>query len=130
MDADGIPFAALSFGTRFVYTVLSAGWSPGASSSTWSFGAGIGGRAGSGRMFLDADLSMVSQQSTAGWDQTTGSLFPRFRAVAGYQLTDWLALDAGVSVRILVPGLSASLAGYDPSRTVFQPVFIAGVHLG
>jgi hypothetical protein len=75
---------------------------------------------------------MVAQyDASATWDRSpSGFLYPRARAVVGYQITDWFALDAGVSVRALVPSLSSSLSGYDPSHVIFQPVLIAGVHLG
>jgi len=132
MDADGVPYAALSLGTRLIYTVFSAGWDAGTNPATVSFGFGVGGRAGFGRAFVDADLSMVAEQrGTSGWDGSPeGLLFPRFKAVVGYQVLDWLALDAGVSVRVLVPGLSSSLSGYDARRTVLQPTLVAGIHLG
>ncbi len=75
---------------------------------------------------------MVMQRDAASYWNTTpmGSLFPRARAVVGYQLTEWFAVDAGASVRILVPTLSSSLSGDDPGRAVLQPAFILGVHLG
>ncbi|HET6451272.1 MAG TPA: caspase family protein [Spirochaetia bacterium] len=132
VDADGVPYVALSLGTRYLYTVLSAGWRSGSSPATWSFGAGVGGRASFQRTFVDADISMVAEQSGASsWDGSPeGFLYPRFKAVLGYQVSSWLALDAGVSVRILVPSLSSSLDGYNPRRAVLQPSLVAGVHLG
>jgi hypothetical protein len=132
VDTDGVPYAALSLGTRYLYTVLSAGWSPGSSPTLWSLGLGLGGRAQIGRAFLDLDLSMVTErQGTTGWDSSPlGLMYPRARLVAGYPLSDWLALTAGVSVRALVPALSDSIPGADPRTTIFQPSFIVGVHLG
>jgi hypothetical protein len=131
VDSDGVPYAALSLGTRYVYTVLSAGWTPSYNPTAWFFGAGVGGRAGFGRLFIDADVAIVGELSAAsGWGDSTGFTYPRARAVVGYQVTDWLALDAGVSMRILVPTLSSSLSGYDPLHAVVQPTFIVGVHLG
>jgi hypothetical protein len=132
VDSDGTPYAAISLGTRYLYTVLSAGWSPGSTPVAWSLGAGVGGRAAFGRSFVDADLSMVAEQRGAStWDGSSkGLLYPRARAVVGYQLSEWLALDVGVSMRILVPTLSSSLPGYDPRRAILQPSLIAGIHLG
>ena len=132
VDLDGVPYAALSLGAEHLYTVFSAGWVTGSDPVLWSFGAGLGGRANLGRAFVDFDLSMVAQrQGTAGWDASTfGSLYPRARAVLGYPLADRFALEAGVSVRALVPGLSSSMPGADPVRTILQPSFIFGIHLG
>jgi len=132
VDTDGIPYAALSLGTRWLYTVWSAGWSPGTSPSLWSLGAGVGGRALVGPAFLDADLSLVLQRSgTSGWDSSPlGLMYPRARLVAGYPLSEWFAVTAGVSVRALVPTLSDSIPGADPGRTTVQPSLVLGVHIG
>jgi hypothetical protein len=132
VDMDGMPYAALSLGTQHLYSVFSAGWRPGSDPALWSLGAGLGGRANFGRAFLDFDLSLVSQrQGTAGWDSSPlGSLYPRARAMLGYPLADGFAIEAGVSVRALVPTLSSSMPGADPARTIFQPSFIVGIHLG
>jgi hypothetical protein len=132
MDTDGVPYAALSLGTRHLYSVFSVGWSPGTTPALWSLGAGLGGRADLGRAFIDLDISMVSQrQGTAGWDfSPLGSFYPRARAVIGYPIAEGFALEAGVSVRALVPTLSSSIPGADPVQTIFQPSFIVGVHLG
>ena len=132
VDTDGVPYAALSLGTRHLYSVFSAGWSPGTTPTLWSFGAGLGGRADIGPAFLDLDISMVAQrQGTTGWDSSLeGFLYPRARAVIGYPLTEGFSLEAGVSVRALVPGLSSSLPGADPLQTIFQSSLIFGIHLG
>ena len=132
VDMDGVPYAALSLGTQHVYSVFSAGWVTGSDPVLWSLGAGLGGRANIGGAFIDFDLSLVTQrQGTTGWDSTPwGYLYPRARAVLGYPLADGFALDAGISVRALVPTLSSSMPGADPARTIFQPLFIVGVHLG
>jgi hypothetical protein len=132
VDTDGIPYAALSLGTQHLYSVFSAGWRPGTDPALWSLGMGLGGRANIGRAFLDVDLSMVAErQGTAGLDSTPlGSLYPRARAMVGYPLAEGFAIEAGVSVRALVPTLSSSMPGADPSRTIFQPSVIVGVHLG
>jgi len=132
VDMDGIPYAALSLGTRHLYSVFSAGWTPGTTPALWSLGAGLGGRADLGRVFIDFDLSMVVQrEGAAGWDSSLlGSLYPRARAVIGLPLAEGFALEAGVSVRALVPTLSSSMPGADPVRTIYQPSFIVGIHLG
>jgi hypothetical protein len=132
VDTDGIPYAALSLGTRHLYTVFSAGWSPGTTPALWSFGVGLGGRADLGAVFLDLDVSMVAErQGTSGWDSSpVGFLYPRARAVIGYPLTEGFALEVGVSVRALVPTLSSSLPGADPLQTILQPSLIVGIHLG
>ena len=132
VDLDGVPYAALSLGAEHLYTVFSAGWMTGTDPVLWSFGAGIGGRANIGRAFVDFDLSMVAQrQGTTGGDSSPlGSLYPRARAVFGYPLANGFALEAGISVRALVPELSSSMPGADPVRTILQPSFIIGIHLG
>jgi hypothetical protein len=132
VDTDGVPYAALSLGAEHLYSVFSAGWTTGSDPVMWSLGAGLGGRANVGRAFVDFDLSMVAErQGSTGWDTSPqGSLYPRARAVLGYPLADGFALVAGVSVRALVPGLSSSMPGASSTRTIFQPSFIAGIHLG
>jgi len=132
VDLDGVPYAALSLGTRHLYSVFSAGWMTGTDPVLWSLGAGLGGRADLGRAFIDFDLSMVAQRNgTAGWDSSpVGFLYPRARAVLGYPLADGFALEAGFTVRGLVPVLSSSMPGADPGRTILQPSFIVGIHLG
>jgi hypothetical protein len=132
VDQDAVPYAALSLGTKHFYSVFSAGWVTGTDPVLWSLGAGLGGRADIGRAFVDFDLSMVAQrQGTAGWESSPmGSLYPRARAVVGYPIMDGIALEAGISVRALVPGLSSAMPGAEPGRTILQPSFIVGVHLG
>jgi uncharacterized membrane protein len=74
---------------------------------------------------------VVQREGSAGWDSSPlGSLYPRARAVIGLPVADGFALEAGVSVRALVPTLSSSMPGADPVRTIYQPSFIVGVHLG
>jgi hypothetical protein len=133
VDMDGVPYAALSLGAEHLYSVFSAGWTTGSDPVMWSLGAGLGGRASVGRRaFVDFDLSMVAQrQGTTGWDTSPqGSLYPRARAVFGYPLGGGFAIVAGVTVRALVPGLSSSMPGANSTHTIFQPSFIAGIHLG
>ncbi len=132
MDTDGMSYAALSMGAPRFYTVLSAGYMPGTASSSWSLGFGLGSRIGLGRLFIDYDLSLVSAwQAVVDWQQSPeGYLYPRLRAVIGVNLFDGFAVDAGVSVRALIPSLSTAVPGANDSQTVIQPELILGVHIG
>jgi hypothetical protein len=131
IDLDGTAYANLTLGTKHLYTVLSAGWMPSQTAAPWSFGFGIGGRSDVGPLYLDYDLSMVtSMQSFETAEFTTlGYQYPRIRLVAGLPLFGGLSLEAGVSLRVLLPYLSTYIAGADPSKTVFQPGFVVGVNL-
>ena len=131
MDQDGVAYAGLSLGTRHLYSIFSAGWTPGTVPALWSLGFGLGGQSTLGSFFLDYDLSMVNEfhgEPDASYS-SIGTCYPRIRTVAGLTLFGSLAIDAGVAVRVLVPYLSSSLSGADPTRLVFQPTFIFGVHL-
>ncbi len=131
LDLDGTPYAAFSLGTRRFYSVLSAGWVPGSDPAIWSVGFGWGSRADLGPFFLDYDLSAVSIGT--GFDILTsplGSLFLRPRVALGLPLFGGgIAVEAGATVRVLVPSLSSDLAGYSSTSLVFQPGFFLGVQL-
>jgi hypothetical protein len=53
VDMGGSTTAALSLGTRSVYTVFSAGWRPGPDPALWSLGLGLGGRSNIRPFYLD-----------------------------------------------------------------------------
>lgn len=131
VDLDGSTYAALSLGTKRVYSIFSAGWTPGPDPALWSFGLGLGGRSDFHPFFLDYDLSLVAERRGFSDLEASpvGSLFPRARVVLGFALFGGVAIDAGVALRILVPYLSDSISGAHPSKTVFQPGLIFGVHI-
>jgi hypothetical protein len=132
VDMGGESTAALSFGTKHVYTIFSAGWVPGSTPSLWTLGLGLGGRSDIGPLFLDYELSWVAQSldlslATSGG---IGSMYPRLRATIGLPLSDWFAIEAGVTLRMLIPYVSDSLFGSaGNSQVLFQPGFIVGVQI-
>jgi hypothetical protein len=132
-DAKGMPTLGFSLGTTHLYTMFSAGWMPGSNPVLWTSGIGLGGSSLVGSFFLDYDLSIVQEHQGPLDASSTfaGNLYPRIRAVAGLTLIPGLALNAGVSVRVLTPYLSSAWEGrgYDPTRLVFQPSFIIGVRI-
>jgi hypothetical protein len=131
IDMDGTAYTSVSLGTKRLYTVLSAGWMPSANPISWSLGFGVGGRSDLGPLYLDYDLSMVTaMQSLANAESMTlGYQYPRIRLVAGIPLFGGVSVEAGATLRILLPYLSTYIAGANPSGTVFQPGFIVGVKL-
>jgi hypothetical protein len=126
----GMPTLGFSLGTKHLYTMFSAGWMPG--SDVWTSGLGLGGSSSFGAFFLDYDLSLVQEHQ--GFAEISllsfpGNFYPRVRLVAGLPLFGGIAINAGVSMRILSPWLSSGIVGYDASRLVFQPTFIVGVRI-
>jgi hypothetical protein len=101
-------------------------------SDVWTSGLGLGGSSSFGAFFLDYDLSLVQEHQ--GFAEISllsfpGNFYPRVRLVAGLPLFGGIAINAGVSMRILSPWLSSGIVGYDASRLVFQPTFIVGVRI-
>jgi hypothetical protein len=132
VDMGGESTAALSFGTKHLYTVFSAGWLPGSVPSLWTLGLGIGGRSDIGPLFLDYDVSWVAQSLDLSLmtDEGVRSMYPRLRLALGLPLSSWFALEAGVTLRMLIPYVSDALFGSaDNTKTVFQPGFFVGVKI-
>ncbi len=131
VDVGGSAAAAFSLGAKHFYTVVTGGWTPGTDPAQWSFGLGLGGRSDIGPFFLDYDAAlMVDRQGFTAWPDPIGETYPRARIVLGLPLFGGdISVFAGVSSRVLVPYLSAAMAGADPATAVFQPSFIVGVHL-
>jgi hypothetical protein len=133
VDLEGESTAALSLGTRHLYTVFSAGWLPGSIPSVWTFGLGLGGRSDIGPLFVDYDLSWVlhyDDMSVLTADAGVGSMYPRLRVMLGLPLSSWFAIEAGVTLRVLIPYVSSSLFGSaDATRPLFQPGLIVGVKI-
>ncbi len=129
VDMAGTTTAALSLGTRYLYTIFSVGWKPGPDPSLWSLGLGLGGRSSINPFYLDYELSMVTER--LGFPDlgasTVGALFPRLRAAIGLELFGGVSLTAGTAVRVLVPYLSDGISGANPSKTVFQPTVMLGL---
>jgi hypothetical protein len=130
-DFDGSTNASFSLGTNRFYTVFNAGWVPGSEPSEISFGLGLGGHSDIKPFYMDYSLSlMAAQQGVSQWNvKPSGSLYPRVRLVVGLPLFGGAALEAGMVGRILIPSLSSSVAGADPTTTVFRPSFILGVRI-
>lgn len=129
VDMAGTTTAALSLGTRHMYTIFSVGWKPGPDPSLWSLGLGLGGRSSIKPFYLDYELSMVTERR--GFPDLgvspIGALFPRARAAVGLELFGGVALTAGAAVRVLVPYLSDGISGANSSKTVFQPSLFVGL---
>jgi hypothetical protein len=129
-DAGGSMNASFSLGTNRFYTVFNAGWEPGSEASQVSFGLGIGSHSDIKPFYLDYSLAFMAQQEASHWNAgPSGGLYPRLRMVVGLPLFGGAAVEVGAVVRMLVPSLSSSLAGADPTTTVFRPSFIVGVHI-
>ena len=131
VDMNGSTTAALSLGTRRMYTVFSVGWKPGPEPSLWSLGLGLGGRTHFNPFYMDYELSMVTERLGGPnlGASPIGALFPRVRAVVGLEIFGGVALTAGTTVRVLVPYLSDGITGASSSKTVFQPNLILGLGL-
>jgi hypothetical protein len=128
--ADGSTNASLSLGTNRFYTLFNAGWTPGTDPAVVSFGLGIGGRSDIKPFFLDYDLSfMAEQQGVTKWDAQSSALYPRVRMAIGLPLFGGFAVEVGVAMKILVPYLSTSIPGAEPTTAVFKPSFFLGVHI-
>jgi hypothetical protein len=132
VDMDGQSTLSLSLGTKVMYTVFSAGWIPGSTPALWTLGLGLGGRSDLGPLFLDYELSWVAQSPdfSLASNGGVGSMYPRLRAMLGLPLSNWFAIEAGVTLRMLVPYVSSSLFGsLDSTKVQFQPGFVVGVKI-
>ncbi len=116
-DTDSSMNASFSMGSRYFYTVLSAGWVPDSAPARWTLGLGLGARLPLGRLWADFDVSsLVDELSYTGasaqgyWD-----VHPRLRAALGIQLFGDMALEAGVTVKLSVPNDWVSPLQYSPA---------------
>jgi hypothetical protein len=118
--SDGSVNAAFSLGSRYVYTIFSAGWTPDSQPSAWSLGAGFGVHLPLGRLFADADLSVVADQGSFR-DATVQpwSVHPRLRAVLGIPIVGPLAITGGLAVKMNIPdGVTSSNITYSPELVI------------
>jgi Caspase domain len=123
--SDGSVNTAISLGSRYFYTVFSAGWIPDSQPSPWSLGAGLGVHTPLGRLFADADLSLIADQGSFRDIASSGAsdIHSRFRAVLGIPLMGELAIVGGVVVKIGLPGGTTSTA------PTYSPELIVGVQI-
>ena len=124
-DSDGSWNGSFSLGSRYFYTVFSAGWVPYSTPAAWTLGAGFGVRVPLGRFFADMDMSVLADQgSFRNADGPSPSDFhPRLRAVLGIPIAGELAVEAGVAVKMNLPDGAASTV------TTYTPAFICGFQI-
>jgi hypothetical protein len=124
-DTDGAVNGALSFGTKWFYTVLSAGWVPDSQVFQWTLGLGLGTRVPMGRLWADVDLSVLADQGA--FREVTGPAFssvhPRLRAAVGIPVFGGTAIEAGISVEASLPN------GPDWSNLEYSPALLIGMQI-
>ena len=124
-DSDGTVNGALSFGTKWFYTVLSAGWVPDSRVSQWTLGLGLGTRVPMGRLWADVDLSVLADQGA--FRDVTGpassSIHPRLRAALGFPVIGEAAIEGGITVKANLP------TGPDWSRLDYSPALFIGMQI-
>lgn len=113
---DGSVNGALSLGSRYFYTIFSAGWVPDSQPAAWSLGAGFGVHVPLGKLFADADLSAIADQDAfRGASTQSWSVYPRVRAVMGVPIAGPLAITGGFAVKLNIPdGVTSSAVTYSP----------------
>jgi hypothetical protein len=119
--------AGLAFGTRIVYTLVSAGVDVGASGAERPrFGLGIGGRLTLGPFFGDLDLSWNNVCGIPGLAYPAPRL--GLRALAGFPAGK-PGLLLGCALEGFVPGLSREDDGSATTSFRVEPRFLAGLKL-
>jgi Caspase domain len=116
-DSDGSVNGAFSLGSRYFYTIFSAGWVPDSQPAAWTLGAGFGVHAPLGRLFADADLSAVADQGAFRNVSNPGPwvVHPRLRVVLGLPIAGPLAVTGGVVVKMNIPdGVTSTVTTYTP----------------
>src|SRR5690606_29971394 len=129
---------ALKFGSRHVYTLLTAGVQPGGDGVRhWITGAGIGGHIPFGRFYFDVDVlgSSLREEFIGGGANVLGQL----RVIGGWRLADHFAVFAGATANVwtlfdeqnpekvgLLPGWQV---GSDSVQVRMWPGLIAGIEL-
>ncbi len=116
-DSDGSVNAAVSLGSRYFYTIFSAGWVPDSPQPAWTLGAGFGVHVPLGRLFTDADLSAVTDQGAFRDQVSPGPwvVHPRLRVVLGLPIAGPLAVTGGVVVKMNIPdGVTSTVTTYSP----------------
>ena len=128
-DADGSQNLGFALGSKYTYTLFSAGWKTG--TEEWSYGIGLGGRVIVNRFFVDFDGSAVSvHNGFSDWLVTgPGTLLPLARIMAGMKLFGDLSVEAGLALRFYVPGLSPSPDGAALTDVRVMPSFIVGAQI-
>ena len=128
-DTDGSQNLGFSLGSKYTYTLFSAGWKTG--TEQWSYGIGLGGRVIVDRFFVDFDGSAVSVHD--GFDDWLitgpGALVPIVRVMPGLKLFGDLAVTAGIALRFYVPGVSPSPDGAPLTDVRVVPSFLFGAQI-
>jgi len=124
-DSDGSWNGSISLGSRYFYTVFTAGWIPYSAPAAWTLGAGVGVRAPLGRLFADMDVSVLADQGSfrEAASPSLSDFHPRLRAVLGIPILGELAVEAGVAVKMNLPD------GVVSTVTTYTPELICGVQI-
>jgi hypothetical protein len=124
-DSDGSFNGAISLGSRYFYTVFSAGVVPDSQPLSWTLGAGFGARAPIGGLFADVDVCVLADQGSFRDSAGPGlsDIHPRLRAVLGIPLFGELAIEGGAVVKMDLPD------GVTSTTTTFSPALILGLQI-
>ncbi len=129
-DTDGSQNAGFALGAGPFYTLFLGSWVP--DTERWAWGVGLGAGFDIGRLFLEADASMLAvHDSFAGWASTgPGTLVPFVRAQAGVTLFGGrIGASAGLGLRLYVPGISPSPDATPLTEVRAVPSFLLGVRI-
>jgi hypothetical protein len=102
-SSDTTPFnVGFKLGSKHVYTLLAAGFTPRAESKRWMAGLGVGGHIPvTERFYVDADLVTWHVNKDEAWTRGLNSL-NKLRLIGGYRMADNFSLFAGATLNVLV----------------------------
>ena len=129
-DTQSRMYLAFKLGSRYTYTMFSAGFLQDSDPVQWSYGVGFGGHIPIGPLFADLDISLYSLHVDAEdwYTSAPGNLLPQFRCAVGMSLLGF-KFTAGVSVDIYTPYLSTEPDGTPTQEVRLAPAFMAGIQL-
>jgi len=128
-EGAGAVRVGLSFGTRLVYTLASAGFELGPGGQTPSASLGLGGRLTIGPFFADVDASCREIFGDSGkLDFSNPSARLEARALAGYPATG-PGIIIGCALEALVPVLSRENDGSPVAAFRVEPRLLVGAKL-
>jgi len=123
-SSDSTANAAFMAGTRYTYTVATAGWDTHSSTAPLSLGLGLGGRVPIGGNYIGSDLTW---RLVDVGDPGVYSIL-RLRLVAGLRAKG-PGMILGCAVDAFLPGISRDGTGSFVSELKLEPLFVVGVHL-
>jgi hypothetical protein len=124
-DTDGSVNGAISLGSRYFYTVFSAGWVPNSQPAAWTLGAGLGFHAPLGKFFVDTDLCVLTDQEmySSTEQPSVSDIHPRLRAVLGVPIFGELAITGGFELKMNIAN------GITSTSTTYLPALIFGMQI-